>query len=281
MRDFLAKKFQSICSRPTAKGLLERLGQGISDEFIASIVENGLVDVNYPEDRLSIVVVCVEEKEPYNIVSFISAEIGVNDDVHGELICTSADSVPGLGKLQISAILLSAKEAGVNFVFIQAISGLFGVQASLYSRFGFEFRFPPELLRRKTAMEQYLIGETFGKSETKLGIWEKEYAHKRTLINWITSLPMRLKSSLLLVPMWIYIPSISSECIENILTKKGWDCRVGEVGGPGGYSTTGDTRTWKGFMQRLMGLEPSRETELSQYFGKGLEDGDYIEEELN
>ena len=82
-----------------------------------------------------IVVVVVKKESPYEVVSFIGAEGGESKDIHGELICSKADGPKGVGKLQMAAVLLAARDAGVEFVFIQAIQGYFGVQYPLYSRF--------------------------------------------------------------------------------------------------------------------------------------------------
>jgi hypothetical protein len=252
MGSYLLARFVKMCA-PRGGTYLAKFGQGIGDEYIASIIENGISDVNFPQERTDIIVLCVSKVEPYNIVSFIAAEKGKDNDVHGELVCTDPQAESGLGKLQLAATLLAAKDSGVEFVFIQAISGLFGVQAALYGRFGFETEFPEKLLKRRTAMEQY-IGVRIEKST--LAIWHEQYAKKKTFINWLLSSPSRTMAAITLIPMWIYAPTINPLCIKNMLEKSGWDCREGEPMGVGAPFRRGDTRNWTGLVQKLIGWEP-------------------------
>jgi hypothetical protein len=282
MRQYLLGRFVTMCA-PRGGGMLAKLGEGVGDDYISSIIENGLSDVNQ-DNRTDIVIVIVSNVAPYPVQSFIAAEKGINDDVHGQLVCSAPDAPQGLAKLLFSTTLLAAKDAGVNFIFLQAVSGLFGVQASLYSRFGFEFNFSPALLKRETALDQYigasesleLLGSrmrtkgryhgTVGELPNRLAVWHQRYATNKSWINWAASSLTRIGISVTLTPMWLYAPLVSSACIQNMLSKKGWDCREGSAGGAGGLGNKGDTRSWYGMIQRIAGLEPSHEKVASKYF---------------
>lgn len=270
-RNFLTKQFVTLCMRGGKKE--------IGDEYIQGIVENALSDIDQTEkNHIVIVTVDIKTKE---ILSFIGAEKGLNNDIHGELICTKEDSgKSGIGKLQMAAVLLCAKETNVNFVFIQAIQGIFGVQSALYSRFGFETTFPPELLVRKTALEQCMFNpkselKAFGNSEIAqyLDRCRIEYFKNPNPINWIMSMPSRMVASFTMIPMWIFVPIINPECIKNMIEKKGWDCRVGPIGGQGGRELI-DSNTYLGKLAKIgifsSFLQPSPPSSVDVDFGIGM-----------
>lgn len=256
-KDFLYDKFISLCMRGGQKN--------IGDDYIKSIVDNAISDMVYYDkeiDRSHLVIVTVEATYPYTIFSFIGAEKGHDDDVHGELICSKEGGKSGIGKLQMAATLLCAKDAGVQFVFIQAIAGLFGVQHALYSRFGFETDFPEPIRNRKDAVEQCMfkpLSELIGDNmfTNFIDQCRINYIKRPNIINWLTSMPSRIVESFSLTPMWIYAPLINPECIKNLIENPGWDCRIGEIdiehgmiGGEGARETI-DSRSWLGKLAKV------------------------------
>lgn len=252
LRNHLSDRFVSLCMR--------NLKKEISDEYIGGIIENALTDVSH-EDKDHIVIVTVSKDYPYNIISFIGAEKGLNNDMHGELICSMEGGPKGTGKLQMASTLLCARDAGIEFVFIQAIQGLFGVQHALYSRFGFETDFPPELLERETALKQCMfnpLSESMSKLAGSgnsivtsfLDECRLNYFKRPNPINWILSMPSRVIESFTLTPMWIYAPNVNTICIKNMIEKEGWDCRVGPPGGKGGKELI-DSRSFAGKISKI------------------------------
>ena len=256
-KEFLYEKFISLCTRGGQKN--------IGDEYIKSIVDNAISDmIHYDNeiDRSHLVIVTVEATYPYTIFSFIGAEKGHDDDVHGELICSKEGGKSGIGKLQMAATLLCAKDAGVEFVFIQAIAGLFGVQHALYSRFGFETDFPQPIRNRKDAVEQCMfkpLSELIGDNmfTNFIDQCRMNYIKRPNVINWLTSMPSRMVESFTLTPMWIYAPLINPECIKNLIENPGWDCRIGEIdlengmiGGVGAKETI-DSKSWIGKLAKV------------------------------
>lgn len=256
-KEFLYDKFISLCTRGGQKN--------IGDDYIKSIVDNAISDMVYYDkeiDRSHLVIVTVEATYPYTIFSFIGAEKGHDDDVHGELICSKEGGKSGIGKLQMAATLLCAKDAGVQFVFIQAIAGLFGVQHALYSRFGFETDFPEPIRNRKDAVEQCMfkpLSELIGDNmfTNFIDQCRINYIKRPNVINWLTSMPSRMVESFTLTPMWIYAPLINPECIKNLIENPGWDCRIGEIdlengmiGGEGAKETI-DSKSWLGKLAKV------------------------------
>lgn len=223
-KDNLNSRLNDICKRD-GKAL-------IKDDYINGIIEANIETiVNNDDDEI---LVCLVNNADNKIISFVSAQSNPTEtnDIIGQLICTSQGTV-GLGKLQMASTLLLARDSNVSFVFIQAIQGYFGVQAGLYSKLGFETNFQeyPEIMDREFAIRE-LTQEKYNylrEGGGVLGILKRPssiYNIGKVLISQSTTL----------LPMWIYAPSINTKCMENVITRTGWDCRIGDYGGEGGLA---------------------------------------------
>jgi len=221
MTEYISEIFKNLCYRKP--GILENIetvlrcgrnarfcGARIPYDFInITVVENSIADLtNEMKDREELMLIVLDKNDNNRVIGFISgARIMRERDVYGHLICTNEKREPkGIGKLLLATTILMTKDSDVRYVYLGAAGGKIGQNASLYSRFGFRFGFPQELLETKTAIEENI---------------------KREVEEWTT--PFRI------VPMWMSAKEVDIACIGNILYKKSWTCETGGEGSSMGW----------------------------------------------
>jgi hypothetical protein len=232
----------------------------ISSEYIQQIIESNIM--NIMNENNENILICLVNKDDNKILSFVSAESEPekSNDIIGELICTS-QGTSGLGKLQMASTILLARDSNVAFVFIQAIEGYMGVQAGLYSKLGFEsdFKNYPEIIEREFAIRE-LTQLKYEYLRQGGGVFKNPHV-----------ISAKTMQAIGLLPMWIYAPSINTKCMENIIKKTGWDCRVGDYGGEGGQSkylsylpyTTPQMQRYASTLSKVLGKDYSHAREAA------------------
>lgn len=252
IKDNLLSRFNDMCKR-NDKSL-------ISSDYVQQIIEANIDNIMNEEGEN--ILICLVNKEDNKILSFVCAEANPNfsNDIIGELICTS-QGTSGLGKLQMASTILLARDSNVSFVFIQAIEGYMGVQAGLYSKLGFEsdFKNYPEIMEKEFAIRE-LTQVKYEYLRQRGGIFKSPHV-----------MFAKTSQAIGLLPMWIYAPSVNTKCMENIIKKTGWDCRVGNYGGEGGQSkylsylpyTTPKMQRYASTLSKVLGKDYSHAREAS------------------
>ena len=233
--DYITSIFMTTCYRcEESKCALERYSKllyndlgVIPENFIKTgVVDGSVKDIQQEKqkDKTDFLLIIIDKKEDnFNqVISFIAASRVPTDkdgDLYGSLICTDEKiSIKGLGKILMATTLLLARDCGVRYVYIDSVLGRWGVQASLYSRFGFRFEFPDYVLDTETAMYKQNPGDkSIREKITEGGIIKSLYR------------------GLIMAPMWADAREVDTDCMKNILEKSSWSCRTGGVGEKSDY----------------------------------------------